>query len=126
VIRDEIFGVIGFGCRTEVGDDGSLTVFPDNGVDERVYVEAGIAVESECPLGCVAISSGGLHVEIEAAVGGAGRANIIVRGLSSDIRSITSDGSVAWSADGDGNIHLSAGIDGARELGVVRITIVVG
>ena len=126
VAVDEVFGVVGYGCKVITAPDGSLTVFPNNGVDETVYFSPDIEVVANGALTQVSLSADRRSVHIESQTTPYGSPRFVVRGLPGGRPTVECDRPVVASHDARG-IAIEAGdVDGKFDGGPIALTVVAG
>jgi hypothetical protein len=119
VVHDEVFGTVAFGAKATIGDDGSLNVFPENGVDESVFLDSGLSLSSTAQIKCVSVSRDKLEITIEV-VGIRGINEIKVSGLTFHVRSIVSNVDVTLDHRREGQVILNYTDDRSRRDEVVQ------
>jgi hypothetical protein len=100
VAVDDVFGIVGYGCKASTAPDGSLTVVPNNGVDEAVYFSPDIEVVANCALSQVSLTADRRSVRIDAPTTRYGPQRFEVRGLAGSEPNVNCNRPVVVSYDG--------------------------
>ena len=124
VAVDEVFGVVGYGCKVITAPDGSLTVFPNNGVDQAVYFSPDIEVVANGALSQVSLSADRRSVHIESQPTHYGSGRFVVHGLPGGQPTVNCDRPVVASHDGSGVAIDVGDIDSQFGGGPIALTVV--
>lgn len=126
VAEDEVFGLVGYGCKLERMPDGALSVLPENGVDEAVYFGPDIEVVANCALSRVTLATDKRTIHIEAPVTSFGQQRFTVRGLPGGEPRVTCDRPTVVAYDGSGVVIDAEEAGGASGVGAIALTIAAG
>jgi hypothetical protein len=123
VRTEEVFGLVGYGCRVDVPAEGTVRVIPDNGVNNSVYfADHGIWISSNVQLAAVAIR-GGRRLDVEIRPGPRLRqpVRLIIQGVDVPLCWVETAASARRHALTDGQFAIAVPWDELGESGALRV-----